>query len=269
MNALLLWILGILGVLVLLWGLTRLQRGGLAWTGFGLLLGLFGLGGAWLHQQYGTSVFWGLGVLGVLLLVWALLNLKSRLAGWITALAVLLALTGFGSIALLSSSSPNLLTSGDIPDPLSNFRTGPSVPSTPEPNPSAPAPAESSPAPTRPETTPPPTEPSLPQATPEPSPTPTPTEPTPAPPASPVTSGSVREVEPSCPCLLSVSVNASNPTVRILQGSTEIASSKLGRSSFLLEAGDYTLQVEAPGYRTFSALINVPRNKNLEVELVQ
>ncbi|GEM83426.1 PEGA domain-containing protein [Meiothermus hypogaeus] len=283
MNALLLWILGILGVLILVWGLTRLQRGGLAWVGFGLVLGLFGLGGAWLHHQYGVSVFWGLGVLGVLLLVWALLNLRSRLAGWITALAVLLALTGFGSIALLSSSSPNLLTSGAIPDPLNNFRTNPAMPptatpTTPEPTPAAPAPAEPAPAPTSPEPAPTPPEPSLPQSTPEPSPAPTPTTPSPAPtptettpppPAQPVTSGSVREVEPSCPCLLNVSVNAANPTVRILQGTTEIASSKLGRSSFLLEAGDYTLQVEAPGYRTFSALINVPRNKNLEVELVQ
>ena len=52
-------------------------------------------------------------------------------------------------------------------------------------------------------------------------------------------------------------MKAPNPTVRILQGTTEIASSRLERSSFLLEAGDYTLQVEAPGYRTFSVLINV------------
>lgn len=275
MNALLLWVLGILGVLLLLWGLTRLQRGGLAWIGFGTLLGLFGLGGAWLHHLYGTSVFWGMGVLGVLLLVWALLNLRQRrMAGWTAALAILLGLVGFGSITLLDSPSPNLLTSGTIPDPLNNFRTGPAIPptatpTTPEPTGAAPAPVEPSPAPTSPEPAPTSPEPSPPQPTPEPSPAPTPTEPTPPPPAQPVTSGSVREVEPSCPCLLSVSVNASNPTVRILQGTTEIASSKLGRSSFLLEAGDYTLQVEAPGYRTFSALINVPRNKNLEVELVQ
>jgi hypothetical protein len=79
----------------------------------------------------------------------------------------------------------------------------------------------------------------------------------------------VREVEPSCPCLLSVRVTATNPTIRILRGTTEIARSSLERSVFQLETGDYTLQVEAPGYRTFSALINVPRNKNLEVELVQ
>jgi len=63
MSALLLWILGVLGLLILLWGLTRLQKGGLAWMGLGLLLGLAGLGGAWLHQQYGTLVFWGLGML--------------------------------------------------------------------------------------------------------------------------------------------------------------------------------------------------------------
>ncbi|GIW25436.1 PEGA domain-containing protein [Meiothermus sp.] len=261
MNALLLWILGILGVLLLLWGLTRLQRGGLSWMGFGLLLGVLGLGGAWAHQQYGASVFWVLGVLGVLLLVWALLNLRSRLAGWAAALAVLLALTGFGSIVLLSSSSPNLLNSGNIPNPLSNFRTGPTAPpSTTLPTPEAATPAEPSPSPTSPEPTPTPPEPSLPQTTPEPSPTP---------PSPPAPSGSIREVEPACPCLLNITVKAPSPTVRILQGTQEIASSKLERSSFLLEAGDYTLQVEAPGYRTFSALINVPRNKNLEVELVQ
>lgn len=276
MNALLLWVLGILGVLLLLWGLTRLQRGGLAWMGFGTLLGLFGLGGAWLHHLYGTPVFWGMGVLGVLLLVWALLNLRQRrMAGWTAALAILLGLVGFGSITLLDSPNPNLLTSGTIPDPLNNFRTGPAIPPTAAPTPpestgaTPTPPVEPSPAPTSPEPTPTPPEPSLPQPTPEPSPAPAPTEPTPPPPAQPATSGSVREVEPSCPCLLSVSVNAANPTVRILQGTLEIASSKLGRSSFLLEAGDYTLQVEAPGYRTFSALINVPRNKNLEVELVQ
>jgi len=85
----------------------------------------------------------------------------------------------------------------------------------------------------------------------------------------PTASGSVREVEPVCPCLLNLSVNATNPTIRILRGTTEVASSSQGRSIFLLEAGDYTLQVEAPGYRTFSALINVPRNKNLEVSLAQ
>ncbi|WP_027886990.1 PEGA domain-containing protein [Meiothermus taiwanensis] len=238
MNALLLWILGILGVLITLWGLTRLPRGGLAWMGFGLVLGLAGLGGAWLHQQYGTTVFWGLGILGVLLLVWALLNLRSRLAGWSTGLAVLLALTGFGSIVLLNSSSPNLLTSGTIPNPLNNFQTDP-----------APTPPEAGPS----------------QPTPEPSPpTAEPTTPTPS-----VASGSVREVDPACPCLLNVTVNAPEPTIRILQGTTEIASSRQGRSSFLLEAGDYTLQVEAPGYRTLSTLINVPKNKNLEVELAQ
>lgn len=246
MNALLLWILGILGVLILLWGLTRLQRGGLAWAGFGLLLGIAGLGGAWLHQLYGTPVFWGLGVLGVLLLVWALFNLRSRLAGWVTVLAVLLALTGFGSIVLLNSSSPN---------PLNNFQTGPTAPDSSTTAPTPPA-----------ETTPTPPEPS-----PLPTPEPGPVSPSPIPETLPPATalGSLREVEPSCPCLLSVRVKAPNPTVRILQGSTEIASSKLERSSFLLEAGDYTLQVEAPGYRTFSALINVPNNKNLEVELAQ
>ncbi|MGK0619035.1 PEGA domain-containing protein [Meiothermus cerbereus] len=247
MNAFLLWILGILGLLILLWGLTRLQRGGLAWTGFGLLLGLAGLGGAWLHQQYGTSVFWGLGVLGVLLLVWALLNLRSRLAGWTATLAVLLALTGFGSIVLLNSSSPNLLTSGAIPDPLGSPQTGPATPPNAPATPLPPAEPGPTPAPE-----------ALPPAA--------PAAPSPTPPAA---NGSVRELEPTCPCLLNVQVKAPNPTVRILQGSTEIASSKLERSSFLLEAGDYTLQVEAPGYRTFSVLINVPRNQNLEVELVQ
>ncbi|GIW32361.1 MAG: hypothetical protein KatS3mg071_2535 [Meiothermus sp.] len=255
MNALLLWILGILGVLITLWGLTRLPRGGLAWMGFGLVLGLAGLGGAWLHQQYGTTVFWGLGILGVLLLVWALLNLRSRLAGWSAGLAVLLVLTGFGSIVLLNSSSPNLLTSGTIPNPLNNFQTDPATPPAPDsPTPTPPA----EPAPTPPEAGPS-------QPTPEPSPpTAEPTTPTPS-----VASGSVREVDPACPCLLNVTVNAPEPTIRILQGTTEIASSRQGRSSFLLEAGDYTLQVEAPGYRTLSTLINVPKNKNLEVELAQ
>lgn len=146
MNALLLWILGILGVLITLWGLTRLPRGGLAWMGFGLVLGLAGLGGAWLHQQYGTTVFWGLGILGVLLLVWALLNLRSRLAGWSTGLAVLLALTGFGSIVLLNSSSPNLLTSGTIPNPLNNFQTDPATPPAPD-SPTPTPPAEPAPTP--------------------------------------------------------------------------------------------------------------------------
>ncbi|WP_337871103.1 PEGA domain-containing protein [Meiothermus sp.] len=267
MNALLLWILGILGVLSLLWGLTRLPRGGLAWMGFGLVLGLAGLGGAWLHQQYGTAVFWGLGLLGVLLLVWALLNLRSRLASWSAGLAVLLALTGFGSIVLLNSSSPNLLTSGTIPNPLNSFQTDPATP--PGSAPDNPATTPTLPTETAPEPTPTPSETGPSQPTTEPP--PSPAEPGPALPAPtpPVTSGSVREIEPACPCLLNVSVNVPNPTTRILQGATEIASSRLGRSSFLLEAGDYTLQVEAPGYRTFSALINVPRNKNLEVELVQ
>ncbi len=269
MNALLLWVLGILGVLLLLWGLTSLGRGGLWWMGFGTLLAVFGLGGAWIHHQFGTPVFWGLGLLGVLLLVWAFLNLRrGRIAGWTAALAILLGLVGFGSITLLSSPDQNLLTSGTIPDPLSGFRTNPAAPqttapTTPDTTGAAPAqPVEPSPTPAIPEPTPP--EPSIPQPTPEPSPTPTPTPPTPT-----AVSGSVREVEPACPCLLNVSVNATNPTIRILRGTTEIASSSLGRSSFQLEAGDYTLQVEAPGYRTFSALINVPKNKNLEVELVQ
>lgn len=258
MNALLLWILGILGVLIMLWGLTRLPRGGLAWMGFGLVLGLAGLGGAWLHQQYSTTVFWGLGILGVLLLVWALLNLRSRLAGWSAGLAVLLVLTGFGSIVLLNSSSPNLLTSGTIPNPLNNFQTDPgSAPDGPTTNPTPPAETTPEPTPTPPET-------GSSQPTTEPS--PSPAEPAPT---APVVSGSVREVDPACPCLLSVRVKAPNPTVRILQDGTEVASSKLEYSSFLLEAGDYTLQVEAPGYRTLSTLINVPRNKNLEVELAQ
>jgi len=270
MNALLLWILGILGVLTLLWGLTRLQKGGLAWMAFGSLLGLAGLGGAWLHQQHGLAVFWGLGVLGVLLLVWALLNLRSRLAGWTATLAVLLALTGFGSIALLNSSSPNLLTSGTIPDPLSGFRSNPTPPDAPG---AAPAqPTEPGPTPAIPETASPAPGPDIPQATPEPSPPPSepsPDQPAPTPPAPSAVTGSVRELEPVCPCLLSVQVKAPNPTVRILQGTSEIASSRLERSSFLLEAGDYTLQVEAPGYRTLSAPINVPKNKNLEVELAR
>ncbi|MFC6919617.1 PEGA domain-containing protein [Meiothermus taiwanensis] len=258
MNALLLWILGILGVLIMLWGLTRLPRGGLAWLGFGLVLGLAGLGGAWLHQQYGTTIFWGLGILGVLLLVWALLNLRSRLAGWSAGLAVLLVLTGFGSIVLLNSSSPNLLTSGTIPNPLNNFQTDPgSAPDGPTTNPTPPAETTPEPTPTPPET-----DPSQPATEPSPS----PAEPAPT---APVASGSVREVDPACPCLLNVTVNAPEPTIRILQGTTEIASSRQGRSSFLLEAGDYTLQVEAPGYRTLSTLINVPQNKNLEVELAQ
>lgn len=275
MNALLLWVLGILGVLLLLWGLTRLQRGGLSWMAFGALLGLFGLGGAWLHHLYGTTVFWGMGVLGVLLLVWAFLNLRrGHIAGWTAALAILLGLVGFGSITLLGSPNPNLLTSGTIPDPLSGFRAAPQTPTPTTPDTTEPAPAqpvEPSPTPAIPEPTPTTPEPSIPQTTPEPSPPPTPTEPSPAlpTPALPTASGSVREVEPTCPCLLNVSVNATNPTIRILRGTTEIASSSLGRSSFQLEAGDYTLQVEAPGYRTLSALINVPRNKNLEVELVQ
>ncbi len=278
MNALLLWVMGILGVLLLLWGLTRLRRGGLAWMGFGALLALFGLGGAWLHHQYGLAVFWGLGVLGVLLLVWAFLNLRrGRLAGWTAALAVLLGLVGFGSIALLGSPNQNLLTSGTIPDPLSGFRTGPTAPQPPAPTtpdttePAPAQPVEPSPTPAIPEPSATAPEPSIPQTTPEPSPPPTPTEPSPAPPspALPTASGSVREVEPTCPCTLNIRVGAPNPTIRILRGTTEIAMSRLGRSSFMLEAGDYTLQVEAPGYRTFSALINVPRNKDLEVELVQ
>lgn len=267
MNTLLLWILGILGVLIMLWGLTRLPRGGLAWMGFGLVLGLTGLGGAWLYQQYGTTVFWGLGILGVLLLVWALLNLRSRLASWSAGLAVLLVLTGFGSIVLLNSSSPNLLTSGTIPNPLNNFQTDPATPpdSTPDNPTTTPAP----PTETAPEPTPTPSETGPSQPTTEPS--PSPAEPSPAlpTPAAPVASGSVREIEPACPCLLNVRVKAPNPTVRLLQNGTEVASSKLEYSSFSLEAGDYTLQVEAPGYRTLSTLINVPRNKNLEVELAQ
>lgn len=256
MNALLLWVLGILGVLILLWGLTRLRRGGLGWVGFGALLGVLGLGGVWLHHQYGTTVFWGLGILGVLLLVWALLNLRRHhLVGWSASLAILLSLTGFGSITLLGSPSQNLITSGAIP--------GATGPGPAQPMEGSPIP----PSPTSPE-------PGIPQAVPEPSPPPAPTAPGTAPlspttPSLPVASGSVREVEPACPCLLYVSVDASNPTIRILQGTTEIASSSLGRSSFLLAAGDYTLQVEAPGYRTFSALINVPRNKNLEVDLAR
>lgn len=279
MNALLLWILGILGVLLMLWGLTSLGRGGLWWTGFGTLLAVFGLGGAWIHHQFGTPVFWGLGLLGVLLLVWAFLNLRrGRIAGWTAALAILLGLVGFGSITLLNSPNQNLLTSDTIPDPLSGFRTDPAAPQTTAPTPpdtpaAAPAqPVEPSPTPAIPEPTPTPPEPSIPQPTPEPSPTPTepsPALPTPSPTPPTAVSGSVREVEPACPCLLNVQVKAPNPTVRILQGTTEIASSSLGRSSFLLEAGDYTLQVEAPGYRTFSAMINVPINKNLEVELAQ
>ena len=244
MNALLLWILGILGLLILLWGLTRLQRGGTAWASFGLLLGLFGLGGVWLQQQYGVSVFWVLGVLGVFLLVWSLLNLRSRLARWTAALSVLLALTGFGSIVLLNSST-NLLTA-DTPNPMDNPQPTPAAPPETQATPDAPA---DEPAPT-------PTPESMPPANPE---APTP----------PTTAGSIRELEPECPCLLSVRVKAPNPTVRILQGTSEIASSRLERSSFLLEAGEYTLQVEAPGYRTFSTQINVPRNKNLEVELAQ
>ncbi|WP_333660191.1 hypothetical protein, partial [Meiothermus cerbereus] len=179
MSALLLWILGVLGVLILLWGLTRLQKGGLAWMGLGLLLGLAGLGGAWLHQQYGTSVFWGLGMLGVLLLVWALLNLRSRLAGWTATLAVLLALTGFGSIVLLNSSSPNLLTSGAISDPLSGFRTNPTAPTSSDTPGAAPVqPSEPSPTPASPETTSPAPGSSIPQPSPEPS--PPPSEPSPA-----------------------------------------------------------------------------------------
>ncbi|RIH88154.1 hypothetical protein Mlute_00725 [Meiothermus luteus] len=234
MNALFLWILGVLGVLLMLFGLTRLPRGGLAWMVFGLLLGLFGLGGAWLHQQYGHPVFWGLGVLGVLLLVWALLNLRSRLAGWAAAMAVLLGLAGFGSVVLLNSSSPNLLTSGAIPNPLEDPQATPSE--TPAPEPTAPSPPEPEPVPPAPE----------------------------AP-----TLGSVREVEPACPCLLSVRVNAPNPTVRILRGQEEVASSRLEHSSFLLEAGEYTLQVEASGYQSLSAPIRIPENKNLVVELAQ
>jgi hypothetical protein len=233
MNALLLWVLGILGVLVLVWGLARRQRGGLGWVAFGALMGVFGLGGVWLHQQYGATVFWGLGILGVLLLVWALLNLRRhRTAGWSAALAVLLGLTGFGSITLLASPTQNLLTPGAFPD------TAVVTPAEP---------MEPPPAPTAPEAAP------LPPAT----------------PALPVATGIVREVEPACPCLLNVMVRASNPTIRILQEATEIARSSLERSSFLLEAGYYTLQVEAPGYRSFSALINVPRNRNLEVELAR
>lgn len=253
MNALLLWALGILGVLVLVWGLARLQRGGLGWAVFGALMGVFGLGGVWLHQQYGATVFWGLGVLGVLLLVWAILNLRRyRTASWSAALAVLLGLTGFGSITLLGGPTQNLLTPGAIPD------TVVAAPAQPMETPLAPATPQAG----------------VPQILPEPVPPPTPTAPDAAPlppttPALPVTSGIVREVEPACPCLLNVMVRASNPTIRILQGTIEIARSSLERSSFLLEAGDYTLVVEAPGYRTFSALINVPRNRNLEVELAR
>ncbi|MCS7057710.1 MAG: hypothetical protein NZ849_00425 [Meiothermus sp.] len=234
MSALFLWILGVLGVLFVLFGLTRLSRGGLAWMGFGLLVGLFGLGGAWLHQQYGHLVFWVLGVLGVLLLVWALLNLRSRLAGWAAALAVLLGLAGFGSVVLLNSGSPNLLASGTIPNPSEEPQAAPPAVPTPEPT----APAFPSP------------------------------EPVPPAPEAP-TSGAVREVEPVCPCLLSVRVNAPNPTVRVFRGEEEVASSRLERSSFLLEAGEYTLRVEAPGYQSLSAPIRIPENKNLEVELVQ
>jgi hypothetical protein len=242
--------------------------------GFGALLGLFGLGGAWLHHQYGSPVFWGLGILGVLLLAWAFLNLRrGRIAGWTAAMAMLLVLVGFGSITLLGSPNQNLLTSDTIPDPLNNFRTGPAAPATPDTGAAPTPPVEPSPAPTIPETTITP-DPGLPQPAPEPSPLPGPAEPSTAPlppaaPSLPAASGSVREVEPACPCLLSVRVTATNPTIRILRGTTEIARSSLERSVFQLETGDYTLQVEAPGYRTFSALINVPRNKNLEVELVQ
>ncbi len=269
MNTLLLWILGFLGVLLLLLGLTRLQRGGWAWMGFGALLALLSLGGAWFYPQYGLVVFWGLGLLGVLLLVWALLNLRrGRLAAWTALLAVLLGLGGFGSIALLNSPSPNLLTSGNIPDPFGR------LPQAPEPSPAQPEGAdptlampEATPAqPEGPAPTPPASEATPTSPAPEPT---TPTEPSPAPlaPALPTASGSLREVEPACPCTLNVRVNAPNPTVRILKGTDEVAVSRLERSSFLLEAGDYTLQVEAPGYRPFSALINVPKNKNLEVEL--
>ncbi|RDI95348.1 carboxypeptidase regulatory-like domain-containing protein [Meiothermus sp. QL-1] len=234
MSALFLWILGILGVLVLLYGLTRLQRNGLSWMGFGLLLGLFGLGGAWLHQHYGNTVFWGLGVLGVLLLLWALFNLKSRLAGWVAALAVLLGLTGFGSLVLLNSSAPNLLTSPAPPTPMEGFR--PEVPEEPAPSP-----------------------PPEPEAQPEP---PPPAEALPA-------EGRLREVLPTCPCPLEVRVNAPSPTVRILQDGQEVARSTTPRSLFLLEAGAYTLEVEAPGYRPLSAPIRVPESRNLEVDLAQ
>ncbi|WP_027882307.1 PEGA domain-containing protein [Meiothermus rufus] len=272
MNTLLLWILGLLGVLFLLLGLTRLQKGGWAWVGFGGLLALLSLGGAWFYPQYGLLVFWGLGLLGVLLLVWALLNLRrGRLAAWTAMLAVLLGLGGFGSIALLNSASPNLLTSGNIPDPFAGLRPAPEPSEEASP---APAMPEATPAqPEEPAPTPPASEATSPApapTTPEPSPPTALPEPSPAPPAPvlPTTSGSVREVEPACPCTLNVRVNAPNPTVRIRQGTQEVAMSRLERSSFLLEAGDYTLEVEAPGYRPFSALINVPKNKNLEVELV-
>ena len=133
MNALLLWVLGILGVLVLVWGLARRQRGELGWVAFGALMGVFGLGGVWLHQQYGATVFWGLGILGVLLLVWALLNLRRhRTAGWSAALAVLLGLTGFGSITLLGGHTQNLLTPGAIPDTVV---AAPAQPIEPPPTP--------------------------------------------------------------------------------------------------------------------------------------
>lgn len=288
MASLLLWILVILGLLMLLLGILNPRRGGMSWAGFGLVLGLVGVGAAWLHRQFGIGVFWGLGILAIVLLVWALANLRrGRWAAWTVALAVLMGLAGFASISLLGSPSPNLLTNNTLPDPLNYFLpspdtalqpvpdttpTSPTPPSTPE-TPSQPAqPAQ----PGQPETTP-PTQPETPEpnpnvppdnATPAPDQTPL-TPPSPAPtPTTPATS-LLREAEPSCPCELNVSVNVPDARVTILKDGNVVVASSQQKSSFQLDSGDYTLQVEAAGYKTLSASINVPKNRNLEVELVK
>jgi hypothetical protein len=71
-----------------------------------------------------------------------------------------------------------------------------------------------------------------------------------------------------CPCLLRIFSNVSNAKITLFKGGAEVQSGSSGTLFENLEAGDYTYNMEADGYKSVTdAAFSTPKNKNLKAFL--
>jgi K(+)-stimulated pyrophosphate-energized sodium pump len=71
-----------------------------------------------------------------------------------------------------------------------------------------------------------------------------------------------------CPCLLRIFSNVSNAKITLYKGGSEVQTGSSGTLFENLEAGDYTYNMEAEGYKSVTdAAFSTPKNKNLKAFL--
>lgn len=264
------WFGGIFGAILSVISLFTLSRNPKIGAGLllvGLALASLLIPSLGLYRE--TQAYLIVGLVGVGLFLLALF-LPARVRGKITTLTVglVLALYLFAAfnVAQPWNTNPVALLSN-----TPQAATEPAPPVTPGPAPS-PAPSETAPAPApeQPSLTPPPADPGT-QPLPEsPQPQAPAPEPTPAAPAAPQERVGVVSNEALCPCLLKVNTGIAGAQVRLSRGGTDLGAQSGGEVLFQgLEAGEYTLRVEAAEYQPFEFQLQLRNNRELTVYLLK